>query len=422
MEHEKEKKFLCISCLQMLEDVARVLKIRWYKIGFYYEIGIDDYKECDNCGSELLHGITKALFYENLESMADLLSKDMGGCQYCEGYERMALIHAFNNDPFDPTSRMDESIAYGTSVSDYLEERGVSYKLVSMFSKLIVCACGYGREEPHHRHNPNGGVFDPMDDIYTRDDMEDFLGLNVSDFLEFAQQYGIELTIQDFKDFHEHLSQHPMLGSEHETGKKILTVLKKHYEQGKYVTLPASVSLFRGRTRKRDSRNLYTKEEMWSPPPGLPQHGSFNTIGVSVLYVTDGLDGLPFEIHPGQDELLDVVKFELKKDLKMFDIGEFNEEFANFFNAVNEESKLLKKAYLLPNYIGSCCSFIGYDGVKYKGVHQSAGSYTNYALFNVKRDYLPVIEHGSYVPTISYELKSVGPQRGRLIDELGVPY
>ena len=81
-------------------------------------------------------------------------------------------------------------------------------------------------------------------------------------------------------------------------------------------------------------------------------------------------------------------------------------KFEGFFSEKNEESSPLKTAYLLPNYIGTCCSFIGYNGVKYNGVHQTkANPYTNYALFNVESGTdLAITRFWSYTLEITYEL------------------
>ncbi|MOA11207.1 hypothetical protein D3C78_1311390 [compost metagenome] len=84
----------------------------------------------------------------------------------------------------------------------------------------------------------------------------------------------------------------------------------------------------------------------------------------------------------------------------------FDMEFQGFFSEKNEESSPLKTAYLLPNFIGTCCSFIGYNGIKYRGVHGSnSNPYMNYALFNVEPDIdLSIVEFKSYTPKVLYEL------------------
>ncbi|MEK3705737.1 RES domain-containing protein [Paenibacillus sp. FSL R7-0198] len=142
-------------------------------------------------------------------------------------------------------------------------------------------------------------------------------------------------------------------------------------------------SLYRGRTRKKDSKEAYNKDGMWSPPAGKPQHGRFNAIGVPVLYVTNDSQAIPYEVNPSHEDVIDIAEFKVTQDLKVFDIGNFDSEFQGFFNEKNEGTDLLKQAYLLPNYIGSCCSSIGYAGVKYEGVHSDL-KYTNFALFEAR--------------------------------------
>ncbi|SEB27521.1 hypothetical protein [Paenibacillus sp. 276b] len=109
----------------------------------------------------------------------------------------------------------------------------------------------------------------------------------------------------------------------------------------------------------------------------------------------------------------------LKKKLKLFDLGSFDPAFQVFFSELNEESNQLKSAYLLPNYIGACCSDIGYEGVIYTGVHQmkQGEEYTNYALFNMTfdLDLEPVsTEVRTYKPKITIELNLQEPHESEV--------
>ncbi|WJH37088.1 hypothetical protein N6H14_16285 [Paenibacillus sp. CC-CFT747] len=248
---------------------------------------------------------------DKLEELADLISADIGGCEHCEGNERAHFVHIFNDDPHDTSSRMslDDALS-GMSVSEYLYDKGVPEEHIERFAWLIKCGCGYGRENEHSSHNPDGGIFTLEDYLYTRKDIGNFWGFDVENFLSFAQQYGIDLSFEDMFNFREHLLAYPMLAYQHETGIKIYQALKALFEAGMFVTVPINTTMFRGRTRKKDMTRPYTQDELWAPPIGKPQHGRYNTIGVPVLYVTDSDTALPYEVHPSPDELIDVVEFQ----------------------------------------------------------------------------------------------------------------
>ncbi|MBD7970346.1 RES family NAD+ phosphorylase [Paenibacillus gallinarum] len=348
----------------------------------------------DSLNCEICKSSSSEYVYSNIGSIiidvADELSKDISGCEFCEGFDRANFVHAFNKDT-DLTSRMDLDDCNGSTVSEYLQEheQEVPFELVNFFAKLIICPCGYGRESNHRKNNPTGGVFNCYSDIYTESDMNNFYGFEYERFSEFGKKYGEYFSPQELLDFKEHISKYPLLAFNHAVGEAIFNTIKKHFEAGEYKTvLPGTATLYRGRSRKRDVINSYSDADMWSPPPGLSSHGRFNSVGFSILYLSNHIDAIPYEINPLTDEVIDIAEFKLKNEIKIFDIGNFDGEFSGFFEEKNVETKLLKQAYLLPNYIGVCCNYLGYDGVMYEGVHQkSAGKeYSNYALFNINKE------------------------------------
>jgi hypothetical protein len=115
---------------------------------------------CDNCSIKIVEN--EVYYYVNieeelLEEVADIISKDIGGCEFCEGVERGVFVHSFNNDPFDKSSRIDFDVVREMTVSDYLYDQGVPENFHELFARLIVCPCGYGRQSMHPKHNPTGG-------------------------------------------------------------------------------------------------------------------------------------------------------------------------------------------------------------------------------------------------------------------------
>ncbi|MCL6663513.1 RES family NAD+ phosphorylase [Paenibacillus amylolyticus] len=368
--------------------------------------------QCECCNNDIAvtsHYIITVPEHVKYE-VADVLSEGIGGCEHCEGNDRASFVHSFNNDPWDRDSRIDFNTVRGDNAVLYVGEQKVPDELIHLFVELIICKCGYGREPKHPRHNPEGGVFEPYDDIYTRRDVNEFWGFDFKEFSEFGKQYDEEITHEDLLDFQNHLRNHPMLALRHPTGQVIFNILQKHFDAKAYSILNKDeTQLYRGRTRKIDETAL-TSEQMWAPPPGKPQHGRYNSVGVPVIYVSDQLDAILYEIHPSNEELLHIVQVELLTDkLSIFDLESFDIEFQGFFSEKNEESSPLKTAYLLPNFIGTCCSFIGYNGVKYRGVHDSGSEgYMNYALFNVKPDIdLTISNFRTYNPKITYKMSEI---------------
>lgn len=270
---------------------------------------------CSCCNEEIKEGEDYYLFTvedEIIDDIADRGGQYIGGCEHCEGEERWNLVNAYNNDPHDKSSRMDAP--GGISVSEYLYDREVPEELFPLLCSHIQCRCSYGRESGHS-DDPYGGIFELDDEIYTKRDIADYWGFQYEAFCEFTQQYEETIEVEALHEFRKHLSFYPMLALEHETGRAIYRTLKKHFEAKGYTVLTNGVGkLYRGRTRKRDNEVKLTKEQMWAPPAGLPQHGRYNCVGVPVLYVTDHLEGIPYEIHPNHEDIIDVGEFQIIND------------------------------------------------------------------------------------------------------------
>ncbi|GAA0853909.1 RES domain-containing protein [Paenibacillus glucanolyticus] len=404
---------LCSTCGEIVIDFTK-------KYGYHLLESQDDCHEQTHDGIESLdcEGCDRDIEEEEvyfilsvddttLNDIADKVGENISGCSYCEGEERAYFVHAFNDDPFDPSSRMEEP--EGMSVESYLFDQDVPEELHSLMTKHLECKCGRGRDG-YRPDDITGGVFSPSDEIYTKNDVVDFWGYDYETFSDFSAKYGENIEVDDLINFKKYLSKYPMLALKHPTGRAIYSTLEKHYTAKEYHVLSPEIgTLYRGRTRKRDNSNVFTDKDMWSPPAGLPQHGRYNCIGVPVLYVCDNVDAVPYEIHPTHDDVIDIGEFQILEDeLHLFDLGSFDPYFQGFFNEENEETKILKQAYLLPNFIGTCCSAIGYHGVKYEGVHRNRFSYTNFALFNITpgKD-IKVNEVISYSPQFTITMEKI---------------
>ncbi|WP_028550744.1 hypothetical protein [Paenibacillus sp. UNC451MF] len=118
-----------------------------------------------------------------------------------------------------------------------------------------------------------------------------------------------------------------------------------------------------------------------------------------MLYVA-----IPHEIHPVHDEMMDICEIRISTDLDIFDLGEFDHDFQEFFKEKNEETKQVKQAYLLTNFIGACCTDIRYHGAKYESGRNDNMKYMNYALFNIEHDQDVIVKRvKTYEPCFTEE-------------------
>lgn len=315
-----------------------------------------------------------------LDCIADILSKKFDCCSHCRGSDLESFVNVCNKDIEDGEPEMSY---YGTSVKDFLFDESVPDEYHDEILSRIRCQnCGHGGDIYHPKHNPDGGPFEMEDRFYTEKDIDDFYGVSYDEISLLAEEYGISLEKNEFLIFRDYIYENPMLAYRDLTGQKIYELLEKLYQDTNYHIVSVGTELYRGRTRSKDGEQL-PSSKMWNPPVGQSSHGRYNLVGVSVLYCCDSIQGIPYEIHPQHDEVADMGTFVVKKDLKLLDVSDL---FGNFvgFSEVNNESKILKKAYLLTNFIRDCCFAIGYNGVRYKGVGK--GDYYNYAFFKFDKD------------------------------------
>lgn len=390
---EHSKKIICFHCTDLVDVLNRL------------EISLDDfdnaplkmvgYKDlgdiiCSNCDNELDVGDLyfeceedhEQFLDEAIQIISETLSAQISQCFRCPaGQDIESFLYTVNKE------LKEDGITYsnpGTEIYEFLFDEEVPEQYHEKVKNYLICSnCGYGK--PHHpKHNPNSYHFELHNHIYhSREVIDRFWGYDDEDFIELATNFGIDLEIKELEGFREFIYKYPMLALTKDTAKKIYSLLEKIYKDNEFIILNTSQILYRGRPRKKDDKVL-TPEQLWSPPEGLPTHGRYNSVGVSVLYCCDKVDGIPYELHPTNEQDIDIAKFELINDLKLFDIDRVFKGFEGFFALPNEESKMVKKAYLFTNFVGSCCAEIGFNGVKYKGVGK--GDYTNFALFNVQQD------------------------------------
>ncbi|RIE05110.1 RES domain-containing protein [Cohnella faecalis] len=183
----------------------------------------------------------------------------------------------------------------------------------------------------------------------------------------------------------------------------MFAAIQRQFEEGSYYSLAAGSELFRGRARNKDGAE-FSAHDFWAPPDGAASHGRYNSIGVSVLYCCSDKQSVPYEIHPSHEQAIDIATITANRELKLFDIDKAFEGFEGFVGSGNEETKLIKRHYLLTNFVGACCERIGYDGIKYDGVARRDAHYVNFAFFHSKDDRkLSIVQTAPYFFEIVYK-------------------
>jgi hypothetical protein len=165
-----------------------------------------------------------------------------------------------------------------------------------------------------------------------------------------------DITKDEVLSFYHHLTRYPMLGLEHEIGRKILNDIEK-YEYKEV----SGLSLYRSRPRDTEDREIsYSPEEMYSAPYGVPQQGRYNIIGHGELYVCDDKNVAIQECTKGNDMTVDLIEWELVEKVKLIDLTERDCPLIKFCNFSVQTSKNLE--YLVPNFISQCAKLKGLTG------------------------------------------------------------
>jgi hypothetical protein len=348
-----------------------------------------------------------------LETIASKLSEEIYCCNNCSGYTTFER-HVYNVNKGEPYDLIDED-KYGSVIARYLEDNDIPEHMIEFVSKLLVCQeCGYGSPRYPYGDSKEYYKFDMYDKIYYEEEVNDFWGWNI---IRFASKFDITIMEYELEEFKGFLKKQPMMGLLNEIGRKLYNAIKQSFDSKEFVFLEKNETLFRGRLRYQDERP-YSERDLWSPPDGKASHGRYNSIGKSVLYCSNQKEALPYELHPTNGQIIDIVTFEVNNELKLFDMDNAFEKFEGFIATPNSESNLLKQAYLFTNFIGSCCEAIGYDGVKYSGVGKVKLNYSNYALFKNEelRTFLSVVgDTEQYRVKVTYENSSY---RQKSIDEM----
>lgn len=342
------------------------------------------------CKDDLKHGLALIII-----AISNILSDKIEYCSHCKGGDLEHYEFQANKLEIPYKSR-------GTDIYDFLCMMNVPEDFNEEIMLNLRCSnCGYG-EGYHHKHNPDNGEFNYYDKIYESEEIEEFWGGFEDRLIHIAQIYDVKISLELIDDFVQYSFESPMLAYKHELANSIFDVLNKVLkEKDKVLSIPIRESLFRGRCRAKDNQK-FEVNNLGMPPKGLASHGRYNLVGTSVLYLTNDKMGIPYEIEPKKNEVVDMVEYQVQQELVLFDVDTIFVDFSMFINRENDESTLVKRNYLFTNFLASACNEVGFDGVYYKGAGDKP--YSNIAIFEKA---IIKLQEQTTVETLEYKAQYV---------------
>lgn len=281
-----------------------------------------------------------------LEKITRELEKEIDSCDIC------------NDVMFGQKNwKIEDEFIKGIEVIEFVQDYVSDYDLAKKISLLIRC--------------PKCNC-DEFTSIVTCDEMDNFYGIN----MEYFNKYNIKINFEEIEEFMEVLLNYPMLAIEDKVAKKIKNIIEKNFEKDSEIT--NHQILYRGRKRSK-GKSRYKKDELRIAPYGLTGHGRYNFIGENVLYCSNNVSKLHLELDLSFSEEIDIISLNLKNNTKIFLIEEIFEEFKPLYSIDEIEDKVLKKKYLLTNFISQCVKKVGYAGIEYNCVYDE--TVKNYAIF-----------------------------------------
>ena len=128
----------------------------------------------------------------------------------------------------------------------------------------------------------------------------------------------------------------------------------------------------------------YTESELGQAPYGFTWHGRFNYVGQSHYYFSDVQKGAMLEVAKHSKEShVQIATLKPIRTIRMIDLSEeltVQNKFLEYcrFAPAPEQYPNIKREYLLPCYVATCCQRHGIEGIKYYGSKE----YKNYVSWN----------------------------------------
>lgn len=228
--------------------------------------------------------------------------------------------------------------------------------------------------------NSESVSFDTKDKhFYVETSPEDRATVSETNILCSSLQLLSDIDEADLISFLTQLEKFPAFASEHDTGKRIREIVAQWNQY-----LDFDHDFFYHARSLPEGACPYTEDALRQAPAGYTGHGRYNYVGQSHYYFSDVEKGAILEATKHtKDTRVQIAKLHPIRSIRMIDLsGEIttHNKFLEYcrFNPVPAQYPNIKREYLLPCFVASCCEMHGIEGIKYYGSKE----YRNYVSWN----------------------------------------
>lgn len=184
-----------------------------------------------------------------------------------------------------------------------------------------------------------------------------------------------EITESELINFLCYISAYPNFAIEHKVAKKIYNIISSW----NYL-IDFDYNMYYHARSLNNNDCPYNDAELLRAPTGVTWHGRYNYIGESHYYFSNNSKGAVIEVkkHSDPRKRIQVIKLEPRKRIAMIDLSQnkSRNKFLEFcrFSPEPGDYRNIKREYLIPCFVASCCKKCDIEGIKYYG----SSEYYNY--------------------------------------------
>ncbi|MDN3362218.1 RES family NAD+ phosphorylase [Priestia megaterium] len=195
-----------------------------------------------------------------------------------------------------------------------------------------------------------------------------------------------DLTADEIFSFYNHLIKYPLLGLNHDVGRKIFNEISDQ----KLITV-SNIKLFRARERNSEEREMpFNELEMFEAPYGIAGHGRFNVKGQGELYTCENKDVALKEIGAINqvNKKYEIAEWKLIQEVRLLDLTNKDSELVKFclFKKISHNAQ----EYILPNFLAQCAKYHNINGIKVSSTIDER--YNNYIFFDFENRWFKLLE------------------------------
>lgn len=303
-------------------------------------------------------------YYKNISEGLVKLSKSLNTVDFQEQGKELSRIASATVDAWN--------LSIGSDAVKMMASNIASIKLIDLdgldiprggktLLKSLNTSTAYSLLEPNELH------FDSASKkFYLEDAPEHLLSSKELNVINSSVDLFGDITFNELVEFETILFNDPYHAMEEEVGKKISSIINKwnnfiHFEK---------VNYFHGR-KLSDGASYYLDDDMLKAPRNVTSQGRYNDAGISCYYFTDDKDMAISEVRKhSRNCRLQVNTLKPIKEINMIDLSMLSNK-ANVFlehlrKTVDNTEGQRHRAYLLSNFVASCCKRAGIEGIKYR--------------------------------------------------------